>query len=404
MPRPTDISIQEFSYDLPQDKIAVYPLEKRDEAKLLVYKNKKISEHIFKSISSFLEESSILVFNDTKVIRARLQFLSEKEQPIEVFCLEPESGEAELMVAMSVQRTTRWKCLVGNLKRWKQKQLKISKNNTELTAIIHERHDQYLIIEFLWEPSDLCFSEVLEVFGNTPIPPYLKRESEISDVNRYQTIYANHEGSVAAPTAGLHFTQGVFDDLKSKAINTVTVTLHVGAGTFKPVKSETMAGHDMHAEWIDVSIHTIKQLSENKNASVIAVGTTSLRTLESIYWMGLKVFLNKNATIQDLEIKQWEAYDLEEKSISAAQSLTCLKEWMESRGLDRLVCHTQILIAPPYQLKMAQGIITNFHQPQSTLLLLISAIIGEKWRDVYKYALENNFRFLSYGDSSLLLK
>ena len=400
---PKDISILDFTYDLPNEKIAVYPLENREESKLLVYRDNKIQESIFKNIDSFLENDTLLVFNTTKVIRARLNFLNTKGQAIEIFCLEPNAQDMELTNAMSVQKSIRWNCLVGNLKRWKEGDLELKKNGITLFAKLVERRELDVLIEFYWEPQELHFSEVIETLGNTPIPPYLKRESENIDLDRYQTIYANTEGSVAAPTAGLHFTETILEKLKKKSIDSLSVTLHVGAGTFKPVKAENMLGHEMHAEWMDVSRETIDKLLVC-GKKIIAVGTTSLRTLESIYWMGVKAHLNKDASSKELEIKQWEVYELEISKVELKQSLSALLRWMDKQGLKNLVCHTQILIAPPYELKIVSGIITNFHQPQSTLLLLISAIVGERWREIYKYALEHNFRFLSYGDSSLLLK
>ncbi|PBQ31449.1 S-adenosylmethionine tRNA ribosyltransferase [Sphingobacteriaceae bacterium] len=405
MPHPKDISIQDFTYNLPVEKIAAYPLEKRDESKLLVYKDKKIEEAVFKNIGSFLPENSLLVFNTTKVINARLEFVNLKGQGIEIFCLEPHNQELELTVAMSAQKSIRWNCLVGNLKKWKEESLFLHKNAITLKADLIERKDLNVLIEFSWEPSDLQFSEVLELFGQTPIPPYLKRESTVSDQERYQTVYAKTEGSVAAPTAGLHFTTEVLQTLEEKSIPTLSVTLHVGAGTFKPVKSASMQGHDMHAEWIDVSRDAIEVLLKSSpEKKIIAVGTTSSRTLESLYWMGLKAFHNKNISLHELEITQWEVYDLEDQMVSVSESLEALLLWMDKHKLTQLVCHTQILIAAPYELKIIKGIITNFHQPQSTLLLLIGAIVGDDWRRVYDYALEHNFRFLSYGDSSLLLK
>lgn len=405
MQDPKDISIQQFTYELPAEKIATYPLEKRDESKLLVYRDSIIQESLFKNIASFLPENSLLVFNTTKVINARLEFVNSKGQAIEIFCLEPNDQNLELTVAMSAQQSIRWNCLVGNLKKWKEEALESIKNNITLKSTLVERKDLNVLIEFSWEPQHLHFSEVLEVFGQTPIPPYLKRESTVSDQERYQTVYAKTEGSVAAPTAGLHFTKEVFDRIEEKKIPSLSVTLHVGAGTFKPVKSESMAGHEMHAEWMDVSKETIELLLKNlSEKKIVAVGTTSSRTLESLYWMGLKAFFNPEISLQDLEIKQWEVYDLEEKSITAVKSLQALLTWMNNHNLKQLICHTQILIAPPYKLKMVEGIITNFHQPQSTLLLLISAFVGKEWRSIYEYALEHDFRFLSYGDSSLLLK
>lgn len=401
MKHPSQILISDFTYDLPNEKIAVYPLEKRDESKLLIFENQKIEESQFKNIASFIDKNTLLVFNNTKVIQARLYFENSKQQHIEIFCLEPSASDVS--IAMTARKSTRWNCLVGNLKRWKEEELRIQKNNISLSAKIIERATTHIVIDFSWTPQTLSFAEVLEQLGNLPIPPYLNRESEDIDNARYQTIYAKHEGSVAAPTAGLHFTENVFNSLKEKSVEILSVTLHVGAGTFKPVKSETMSGHEMHAEWIDVDIETIKKLQQYEH-SVIAVGTTSLRTIETLYWLGVKAALNKNASLEELEIKQWDVYDLPQQNLSAGESLQALTDWLEKNKMQRLMCRTQILIAPPYELKLAKGIITNFHQPQSTLLLLISAVVGNKWRDIYDYALSHNFRFLSYGDSSLLLK
>jgi S-adenosylmethionine:tRNA ribosyltransferase-isomerase len=403
MKHPSDISIQDFTYDLPHERIAAYPLEKRDESKLLIFKNQTITEDVFKNLDACLEQDSILVFNDTKVIHARLHFKTSTSKDIEVFCLEPHTHHKDMAIAMSQKAVSRWNCLVGNLKQWKEEKLVITTNHINLIAKIVERKETHVIIDFFWEPVELTFAEMLDMVGVLPIPPYLKRESEEIDQQRYQTIYASNKGSVAAPTAGLHFTEQVFKKLNDKSIQTLNLTLHVGAGTFKPVKSETMQHHDMHAEWIEVTFETIKQLSLSTEKNIIAVGTTSLRTLETLYWMGLKTYLHPNASLQEIEIMQWDVYQLN-NTLSAEQSLNSLMDWMQRNNYQTLLCKTQILIAQPYELKMAKGIITNFHQPQSTLLLLISAIVGDKWKDIYDYALKNNFRFLSYGDSSLLLK
>ncbi|MDX2171997.1 MAG: S-adenosylmethionine:tRNA ribosyltransferase-isomerase [Bacteroidota bacterium] len=398
---PSQLEIKNFTYDLPNEKIANYPLENRDESNLLVYRNNNISETVFKNLVDQIPENSILVFNNTKVIQARLHFVSSSNQPIEVFCLEPDDSYKDVSVAMLSKQKVRYKCLVGNLKKWKQEILSLTKNNLSLNIKIVERTQDFVLIDFFWESNELTFAEVIEQIGILPIPPYLKRESDELDNSRYQTIYAKYKGSVAAPTAGLHFTQTVFKSLESKEIKTLNVTLHVGAGTFKPVKTETIENHTMHAEWIDVELSAIKDLGSQ--LFVIAVGTTSLRTIETLYWMGVKAKMQPDASIEQLEIKQWDVYDLD-GSLSVDRSLNHLIGWLEKNKQNRLICKTQILIAPPYQLKIARGIITNFHQPQSTLLLLISAIVGEKWKEIYNYALNNNFRFLSYGDSSLLLK
>jgi len=400
---PSLISIEEYNYDLPQEKIAVYPTQERHDSKLLIYKNKTIQETTFKYIDKFLDDNSILIFNSSKVIQARLKFLNNKKQSIEIFCLEPHLLNQDINQAMSKQNNTRWNCLVGNLKKWNEKEIVIVTNNIQLSAQIVERYPTHVCIDFKWEPSNLTFSEILDYIGLMPIPPYIKRNSSIIDKSRYQTIYSDKIGSVAAPTAGLHFTKEVLNAKNKKEIKTNTISLHVGAGTFKPVKSKMMQGHDMHSEWIEVELKLIIDLIENKK-KVISVGTTSLRVIESLYWMGLKTYKNNLITLVDLEIKQWEVYDLVADKITPNQCLQALAKWMQKNKLEKLICRTQILIAPPYQLKICDGIITNFHQPQSTLLLLISAIVGENWKKIYQYAIQNDFRFLSYGDSSLLLK
>ena len=403
MKHPSQIAISDFTYELPAEKIAVYPLENRDESKLLIFKQGEISEDRFKHIDTVLEKESLLVFNNTRVISARLHFFNAKQQAIEIFCLSPHAAGQDPGMAMAAQRTVRWNCLVGNLKRWKDEELRLSQPGLSLIARLAERQAQDVVVEFLWEPAELSFAAVLEKAGHLPIPPYLKRDSEQLDAQRYQTIYAEHEGSVAAPTAGLHFTEAVLKKLKERSIHTAAVTLHVGAGTFKPVKSATMQDHEMHSEWIDVELDTIGALRDHLAKKIIAVGTTSLRTIESLYWMGVKAHMNSKAQLTELELGQWDVYDLPVE-LSASDSLDVLMRWMQSRQLQRLICKTQILIAPPYQLKIAGGLITNFHQPQSTLLLLVSAVAGDKWRDIYNYALAHGFRFLSYGDSSVLLK
>lgn len=404
MRHPSLIEIADYTYDLPQEKIAAYPLVNRDESKLLIYKNKTITESVFKNADEFLEDGSVLIFNNTRVVQARLNFQNSKQQNIEVFCLEPFQSDLDITQAMLSTEKVFWKCLVGNLKKWRDEDLVLKINEITLSVKLIEKRQEDVVVEFNWQPKELSFAEVLDRTGAMPIPPYLKRKSEELDAKRYQTIYAEKNGSVAAPTAGLHFTPAVYEKLKRKNIKQLYVTLHVGAGTFKPVKSETLANHDMHAEWIDVSIEVIEALLNNSGKNKIAIGTTSLRTIESLYWLGVKVFYNENILTEQLELSQWEPYRVLEKELSVAESLTALINWMKKKSLTQLVCKTSILLAPPYRLRMADGIITNFHQPQSTLLLLISCIVGQEWKNIYKYALENNFRFLSYGDSSLLLK
>ena len=403
MNSPSQLNISDFNYDLPESHIPNFPAKNREDAKLLVYKESKIESHSFKNILHQLPKNAVLVFNNTKVIQARLHFKTATNQAIELFCLEPHDCYSDVAIAMATTGLVKWKCLVGNLKKWKDEFLILNHNGIELKAKILNKTETHVNIEFSWNNQEFSFAEILSKVGAMPIPPYLKREITETDLTRYQTVYAQHKGSVAAPTAGLHFTETILKELKSANILQLQVTLHVGAGTFMPVKSEKIGDHIMHAEWIDVDIETIESVLSKSDFPIITVGTTSFRTIETLYWMGLKAYLNSQATIQQLEIKQWDAYQLAENEISVKQSLNALITWMKLNNLTKLVCKTQILIAPPYQLKVAKGIITNFHQPKSTLLLLISAIVGNNWKTIYEYALKNNYRFLSYGDSSLLL-
>ena len=398
---PRHLQIKDFTYQLPEERIAKYPLPERDLSKLLIYRNQEISESIYQNIHEYIPENSLLIFNNTKVIHARLFFKNATGAKIEIFCLEPAEENAEMALVMSRKKSVRWNCLIGGAAKWKEKTLTHQTNELTLTSEIIERISDAFIVEFSWQPAQLSFAEVLDKTGMIPIPPYLKRESEQIDLNRYQTVYAKHEGSVAAPTSGLHFTNSVFEKLKAKNIFIEEVTLHVGAGTFKPVKSETMQTHEMHAEVIDISATTIETILSSLQQNIIAVGTTSLRTIESLYWMGVKAKLNPASSLHELEIKQWDAYELIQTE-TATGALNSLLTWMKENETQKLICKTQIMIAPPYQLKIATAIITNFHQPNSTLLLLVAAIIGNEWRAVYNYALENDFRFLSYGDGSLL--
>jgi S-adenosylmethionine:tRNA ribosyltransferase-isomerase len=399
---PSQLSISEFTYNLSDDKIAKFPLVNREDSKLLIYKNESIEETAFKNISNYLNSDYVLIFNSSKVIPARLKFLTDSKKEIELFCLEPNDVNCDISVGMAKHTSVRWNCLVGNLKQWKQDILSLENDNVILNARIIERNTTHVVIDFSWQNSILTFAEVLHYLGHIPIPPYLKRESDTLDKRRYQTVYASQNGSVAAPTAGLHFTETILSQLSEKNINQLSVTLHVGAGTFKPVKSDTLQGHDMHSEWIEIEKKMLEGLLKNSSKKIVAVGTTSLRTLESLYWMGVKLKHNPNYTLADLEIKQWEVYELNDATISKEKSLQVLLDWMAKHQLQKLICKTQILIAPPYSLKIVNALITNFHQPQSTLLLLISAVVGNNWKVVYDYALNHKFRFLSYGDSSLL--
>lgn len=396
---PREIQISEYTYNLPDERIAQYPLQERDASKLLVYKGGDISDDIYRNIGTYIPENSLLVFNNTKVIHARLFFENANGGKVEIFCLEP-LDNTEMASAMSRIKTARWKCLVGRASKWKEKVLKKQVGDFELTVEMVDRAADSFVIEFSWQPEHLTFAEVIDKAGVMPIPPYLHRTADTMDDTRYQTVYAKHEGSVAAPTAGLHFTESVINTLKQKGVETEEVTLHVGAGTFKPVKAETMEGHEMHAELIDVTQSTIEKLITAQTAAkpIIAVGTTSMRTLESLYWMGIKASQNMDATLSELEVKQWDAYELQ----PVPDALICLLEWMKRNETQRLICRTQIIIAPPYKPKVIKALATNFHQPNSTLLLLVAAVVGDDWKRIYEYALDNNFRFLSYGDGSLL--
>ena len=406
---PKKISISDFNYPLIDTKIAKYPLEKRDESKLLVYKDGAIEDSHYFDLSKHIPNDSLLIFNDTKVVEARLIFEKTTGGIIEVFCLEPHEQYGDITTAMLQKKQVLWKCLVGGAAKWKNG-IKLSKkivenDSTELTlevAIVEQRHD-YFIIDFNWSNKEITFAEVLHFAGLIPLPPYLNRDAEEEDKKRYQTIYAANDGSVAAPTAGLHFTKNVFESLAAKNIQKQFVTLHVGAGTFKPVKSETIEGHEMHAEFIDVHIATIKKVLLSLNTSIVVVGTTSLRTIETLYWMGVKIiqldFKVKN--VDDLIIHQWDAYEMQ-TNLSSQDALSALVKWMNENKMERLITKTQILIASGYTLRIANGIITNFHQPKSTLLLLIAAIVGNDWKRIYEHAIDNNYRFLSYGDGSLL--
>ena len=400
---PSQIQIKDYTYNLPDDRIARYPLAQRDESKLLIYQNGNISEDVYRNIGQQLSKDTLLLFNNTRVIEARMFFEKSTGGIIEVFCLEP-AADLELTQAMMSMGKVRWNCLVGGAAKWKQglleKKLIINNDSFSLFAELVEKKADHFIIEFSWQPS-FTFAEVLHYAGVLPLPPYLQRKTEEADYERYQTVYAKEEGSVAAPTAGLHFTDALLKELQQKGMEEAYITLHVGAGTFKPVKSTTMQDHDMHKEWMQVSRSTIETILNYQSKTIIPVGTTSLRTLESLYWMGVKAHQFPAATIEELEIHQWDVYDLQQ-NILTEDALQSLLRWMDTHETDELICHTQILIAPGYKVKLAHALITNFHQPNSTLLLLVAAFIGDDWRRVYDYALAHEFRFLSYGDGSLL--
>lgn len=405
---PKRLLIKDFLYYLPEEKIAKYPLPQRDKSKLLIYKNGEIRNDIYYNLDEHIPASSLLVFNNTKVVEARLLFKKNTDSIIELFCLEPADIYADITTAMLQKSKVTWKCLVGGAKKWKEELLAKTITNDEYSIELFakkiDKLNDYFLIEFSWNDEQLSFAEVLHFAGAVPLPPYLNRDAEEADKERYQTIYAKYDGSVAAPTAGLHFTERLFEKLNTKNIKRDFVTLHVGAGTFKPVKSETMQDHEMHTEFIEVRKELIENLLNHLDKTVIAVGTTSLRTIESLYWLGVKTFINPDILLQELQVQQWDAYDLNIDEISAAKALQALLEWMKINKYETLITKTQIIIAPGYELKIAHALITNFHQPQSTLLLLVAALVFDDWKKIYDYALANNYRFLSYGDGSLIWK
>ena len=404
---PRHIHISDYNYPLPPERIARYPKEQRDQSKLLVYNHGDISQHIFKDIAQFIPEGSLLVYNNTKVIQARLHFRKATGALIEIFCLEPHYP-ADYQQSFDQRQWCEWKCLVGNKKKWKEGPLtlNISINGTSvnLNAEMVNEGDTDVIVRFSWNDDKFSFAEILEAAGELPIPPYLNRDTEESDKETYQTVYSKIDGSVAAPTAGLHFTDDVFRTIDAKHIERNEVTLHVGAGTFKPVKSEEISGHEMHSEFIYVTRRNIERLIAHQGHCT-AVGTTSVRTLESLYYIGIKMIQNPYISETDLHIDQWIPYDLAPQcaGITTLDALNAIQQWMDHHGHNAIHTSTQIIIAPGYTYHIVKRIITNFHMPQSTLLLLVSAFIGDDWKKVYQYALNNDFRFLSYGDSSILI-
>ena len=404
---PQHLSIGDFTYHLPESRIAQYPLADRDASKLLVYKQGNISEDVYRNIARYLPEGSLLLFNDTRVVEARLLFQKPTGGNIEIFCLAPHTQYADITTAMFQKHMVWWNCLIGGASKWKrgtvlEKRIAAGKDTVVVQASIAERLPDSFTVELRWEPGNLSFAEILHYAGIIPLPPYMKREADKEDEERYQTIYARQQGSVAAPTAGLHFTENIFLSLGKRHIEHDFVTLHVGAGTFKPVKSESMRDHIMHAEFMDVRYETIEKLLQN-TGRIFCVGTTSLRTVESLYWIGVKLKRDADLAVNDLVITQWEVYEaLAAYKIPAREALQAVLRWMKQRNMKRLVTQTQIIIAPGYGFNIVSGLITNFHQPQSTLLLLVAALIGNNWKKVYQYALENDFRFLSYGDGCLL--
>lgn len=404
---PKQLSVSDFSYELPDENIAWFPLAGRDQSRLLVYKGKIVAEDIYKNISQFIPAKSTIVFNDTKVVEARLRFQKASGGVIEVFCLEPGSRYPDMASAMQEKGEVEWRCLVGGASKWKPGQLlqmetPSNGRTVKLEAKLVGREAGAFLIQLSWSEPEMSFAELLHIAGQIPLPPYIRRQPENSDKDRYQTVYAQADGSVAAPTAGLHFTTDVLASLNEQDCVTAYTTLHVGAGTFQPVKAEKMEDHLMHAEFIEVKRDLIQLLIDRAEHPLIAVGTTSLRTLESIYWLGVKALTGSLSA--NHELGQWEAYDELPQHFTKQEALHALLHWMESEGQNRIVTRTRILIAPGYQFRMIDGLVTNFHQPASTLLLLVAALIGNEWRELYEEAIRRKFRFLSYGDGMLLLR
>ena len=398
-----NIAIAEYDYDLPDERIAKYPLAQRDTSKLLLYNAGKVSHDTFGNLPKHIPAGSLMIFNNTKVIQARLRFRKETGAAIEIFCLEPIQPE-EYVTMFAVTDKCRWKCIVGNVKRWKQDTLSlynpesdVAVSDMALKADLIERQGETSIVEFSWS-NGAPFSKVLEVCGSIPIPPYLNRDTEDIDLERYQTLYARFRGSVAAPTAGLHFTENVLEQIRNRGITTETVCLHVGAGTFLPVKSSLVSEHTMHREPFVITLDLLEKLVA-KNGKLVSVGTTSVRTLESLYYIGVKCI----ETGAPADVMQWEPYE-REYSYSTQEAISALIAYMKANSLKDLQLGTQIIIVPGYQFKVVDILVTNFHQPQSTLLLLVSAFVGGDWKKIYDYALAHDFRFLSYGDSSLLFR
>lgn len=413
MNNPRNIAIEEYNYTLPEERIAKFPMAKRDESKLLIYNKGSISHDIFKNITHYLPQGALLVYNNTKVIQARLHFRKATGALIEVFLLEPYLPHDYEQI-FQAHRSCQWVCMIGNLKKWRtssttecpsrpslSRTIKVGDIDVTLSVTLgHEEHTGH-VVNFEWNEDYVTFADILESVGELPIPPYLNRKTEESDKETYQTVYSRIKGSVAAPTAGLHFTDAVLNDVDAHGIMREEVTLHVGAGTFKPVKSKLIEGHEMHQEYIAVKRTAIAHLIDH-GGSAIAVGTTSVRTLESLYYIGCRLYRNPSLEEEQLCIDQWEPYD-RPSEIPTIEALRSILEWMDRNHLTTLHSATRIIIAPGYKYHIVKMLITNFHQPQSTLLLLVSALIGDDWHRVYDYAMNNDFRFLSYGDSSLLI-
>ena len=423
MKPPISLPIQDFDYDLPDQSIAYTPAANRSDSKLLVWNKEIIAESTYNHIAKFIPEKAALFFNNSKVIAARIHFQKANNSTIEIFCLEPSNNYQPISVAMQATQKVEWICLVGGAKKWKEdfleKEFELitpSKNtNNSITIKVKAKKikslDGKFLIEFSWDNDSISFSEIIEHIGSIPLPPYIQRATTQEDKDRYQTTYAKEEGSVAAPTAGLHFNDAIFDSLSEKKCSTNFISLHVGAGTFMPVKTDNITDHEMHAEVFEITTTTLKDLIEiakqkelnpAQYTPVIAVGTTTLRTLETLYCLGVKLIHNPSLQEnKDLHLVQWDAYKSNndsKPSITVKDALGTLLSWMQSHQMDQLITSTQLMIVPGYSFKIANGLVTNFHQPKSTLLLIIAAITGDKWKNIYQHAIDNQYRFLSYGD------
>ncbi|MBU3744388.1 MAG: S-adenosylmethionine:tRNA ribosyltransferase-isomerase [Sediminibacterium sp.] len=400
------MSIADYQYPLPDEKIARFPLPKRDESKLLIYRQGEIQERNYHQLPNFIPANALLILNDTRVVPARLYMQTSGGQTVEVFCLEPGAGYADISSAMLTPGKVQWLCLIGGAKKWKEGILSLTyrqgDSNINLQARLLERKEGSFLLELSWMPESVSFAEMLSIVGELPLPPYLNRAADPEDYERYQTVFAQHQGSVAAPTAGLHFTNELLQNLKNKSITNAFITLHVGAGTFMPVKTEKIGDHEMHREYIEVSIDFLQTLQQHLPKPVITVGTTSMRTLESIYWLGSKLIQNPGVLPGELQVHQWDPYQPGNQTATPLAAIHALLSWMQQHQLQHLMATTQLMIAPGYPFQFTDALITNFHQPGSTLLLLVSALVGDDWRKIYEYALNHSFRFLSYGDGSLL--
>jgi S-adenosylmethionine:tRNA ribosyltransferase-isomerase len=411
-----------FDYELPDERIAYTPAANRSDSKLLIWDQTILAEAQYKEIAHYIPTDHCLFFNNSKVIAARILFdktaapftheeensevdqVGKRNNKIEIFCLEPTAAFTPVQLAMQATQKVQWKCLVGGAKKWKatflEKDLDYHGVTIRLAAKKIAQEEGHFIIEFSWDHPTIVFSEIIGLVGQIPLPPYIQRTANETDKDRYQTTYAIAEGSVAAPTAGLHFDRGIFDALEAKGIDKKFITLHVGAGTFMPVKVEDYHDHLMHAEFIDVALETIDYLAKT-NKKIIAVGTTSLRTLESLYWLAIKIKQHPNQEAHELHLLQWDAYTLDASNLSLQEAMQALKIWMQTNQLSSLIATTQLMVKPGYTFKVCKGLVTNFHQPKSTLLLIIAAIAGNEWKTIYQHALENEYRFLSYGDGCL---